>query len=60
MFSSEESFKPSEVKTQENPIGGKKSIEIILDMFVGRKSKAILDQHLDSMQLSNDKKSDSQ
>ena len=62
MFSSEEenTFKPSEIKTAKEDNPNRKSIENILGMFVGRKSKANLDQHIESMELSNEKRSDSQ
>ena len=59
-FSSEEenTFKPSEIKQKEDN-ANRKSIENILGMFVGRKSKAMLDQHLESMEMSNEKRTDS-
>ena len=62
MFSSEEenTFKPSEIKTAKEDNPNRKSIEKILGMFVGRKSKANLEQHIESMELSNEKRSDSQ
>ena len=59
MFSSEEegTFKASEIKPDLDPTNQKKSIENLLGMF---KSRVSLDQHIDNMQLSNEKRSDSQ